>query len=220
MGDLLPGAAIATIGTVTVNPSQAGVFSFTPSTTIQLTSGTSYWVVLTASGSTSPVYWANDNANTAPSGSYTYIGYTFNNTSSMTFNSFTLNVSAVPSDEASGANLPAFFDGRINNYDTGNPIIVYGQAFEEGERGLTIYDTEGVLLLVVTPAEIAAVPECPDTNTLIAASASTGVAVYRLAGSCLYQVNAPTGEAGKVYILIFNGLFANAGYTSYEEYIR
>ena len=114
-----------------------------------------------------------------------------------------------------GTMQPAFFDGRINNYDTGNPVVVYGHDFENG-RGLVIYDTDGVLLLEVTPAAIEAVAECPDVNTLIASNGA-GVSVYRLAGTCDYQVVAPTADPGKVYIMIFPELFHNAGYTSHEE---
>jgi len=108
-----------------------------------------------------------------------------------------------------------FTDGRLNKFDNGNPVVVYGQDMDGG-RGLVVYSPDGQLLLAVTPEEIAAVPKCPDTNTLIASN-DTGVALYRLAESCAYQINAPTGEAGKTYVLIFNSLFADTGYTSFEE---
>lgn len=110
---------------------------------------------------------------------------------------------------------PVFFDGRINNYDTGNPVVVYGHDFENG-RGLVIYNTNGVLLLEVRPEAIEAVAECPDSNTLIASNGE-GVSVYRLVGTCDFQVIAPTADPAKNYIMIFSELFHNAGYTSHEE---
>lgn len=115
--------------------------------------------------------------------------------------------------QAEGNSCPAFFDGRINNCDTGNRIVIYGHEYDSG-RGLLIMDTEGNNLLLVSVEQIAAVAECPDTNTLIASGG--GVSVYRLAGSCGYQVNGSAAD-GKTYVVIFDELYANAGYTSHEE---
>lgn len=108
---------------------------------------------------------------------------------------------------------PVFFDGRINNCDTGNKIVIYGHDYETG-RGLLITDTEGNNLLLVSPEQIAAVAECPDTNTLIASGG--GVSVYRLARTCEFQVNAAAAD-GKTYVVIFNELYADTGYSSHEE---
>ena len=107
---------------------------------------------------------------------------------------------------------PAFVDGRINNWDTGSPVVVYGHDGESG-RGLVIYSPEGLLLLLVSAEELARVGECPAENTLIASAGA--VEVYRLS-SCEYQINAPSLDGTKTYVLIFNGLYENTGYSSYE----
>lgn len=108
---------------------------------------------------------------------------------------------------------PAFRDGRLNNWDTGNPVVPFGHDYETG-RGLVVYSPEGNVLLEVTPEQIAAVAECPSENTLIA---STGtVALYRLT-SCQYQLNAPSLDGTKTYVMIFNDLYENTGYSSHEE---
>jgi hypothetical protein len=108
---------------------------------------------------------------------------------------------------------PYFYDGRINNCDTGNWAVIYGHDYDSG-RGLLITDTEGNTLLQVSSEQIAAVPECPDSNTLIASGG--GVSVYRLAGSCDYQVNSPAAD-GKTYVVNFDTLYTDGGYTSREE---
>jgi hypothetical protein len=107
---------------------------------------------------------------------------------------------------------PNFSDGRINNWDVAAPVVVYGQDFENG-RGLAVYSPQGELLLV-HPDEIAAVPECPLQNTVIANGDKIGL--YRLA-NCHYQINAPTLDGAKTYVLIFDAFFANTGYHSHEE---
>lgn len=108
---------------------------------------------------------------------------------------------------------PYFYDGRINNCDTGNLIVVYGHDYGGGQ-GLLITDTEGNNLLQVTAEQIAIVPECPDVNTMIASGGA--VSVYRLAGSCEYQVNGPASDA-KTYVLNFSTLNPDSGYSSHEE---
>lgn len=108
---------------------------------------------------------------------------------------------------------PVFFDGRINDCDTGNWIVIFGHDYGSG-RGLLITDTEGNNLLQISPEQIAGVVECPDSNTLIASGG--GVSVYRLAGTCNYQVNGSAAD-GKTYVVIFDELYANSGYTSHEE---
>lgn len=79
------------------------------------------------------------------------------------------------------------------------------------------------MLLEVTPAQVAAVPACPAENTTIAYDEATGIGLYRLAehsdGTCPFQLNAPTGEPGKVYVIIFDDLFAGTYYESYETYM-
>lgn len=113
-----------------------------------------------------------------------------------------------------GIPLPAFYDGRINNYDTATPIVVYPHLVN-GENGLAIYDVNGVLLLLVSPQAIADAPENPDSSILIAEA--NGVVLYRIPseGGGLWQVNGSQYN-GKTYTLIFPELFHGGGYESYE----
>jgi hypothetical protein len=107
---------------------------------------------------------------------------------------------------------PSFSDGRINNFDMAAPVAAYGHDFETG-RGVVVYSPEGALLLEVHPEAIASVEDCPAENTLILSSGD--VALYRLS-SCLYQLNAPSLDGTKTYVLIFDSLYTPA-YISYEE---
>jgi hypothetical protein len=107
---------------------------------------------------------------------------------------------------------PSFRDGRINNFDMAAPVVAYGHDFETG-RGLVVYSPEGALLLEVHPEAIVSVEDCPAENTLILRSGD--VALYRLS-SCLYQLNAPSLDGTKTYVLIFDSLYTPA-YISYEE---
>lgn len=107
--------------------------------------------------------------------------------------------------------LPAFYDGRINDYDSAAPIAVYPHEVD-GETGLIIYSAEGVELLVISPQQIADAPDNPDTNTLIVEA--NGVSLHRLVGGA-WQVNAPQYN-GKTYVVIFPELFHSGGYESFE----
>ena len=109
-----------------------------------------------------------------------------------------------------------FLDGRINNNDPAAPVIVYGHDFDDG-RGLVMYAPNDREVLIVTPEQIAEVPDCPSSNTLIASNLAEGIALYRL-NTCEYQVNALTIE-GKTYILIFDALYP-MGYQSYEMWME
>jgi hypothetical protein len=106
-----------------------------------------------------------------------------------------------------------FSDGRINNWDTGNPVVLFGHDYETG-RGLVVYSPKGALFLEASPEQIAAIAECPSENTLIVSAGD--VALYRLA-SCEYQLNAPSLDGTKTYVIIFNELYENTGYISHEE---
>jgi hypothetical protein len=119
----------------------------------------------------------------------------------------------VPEPSSPEVPEPAFKDGRFNDWDTGSPIVVFPHETESGQ-GLVVYSPEGVLLLVITAEEIAALPECPETNTLIASE--NNVSFYRLT-DCSYQFNAPSVDGTKTYVLILFGLNADSGYRSYEE---
>ena len=111
-------------------------------------------------------------------------------------------------DEEDSIPLPAFYDGRINNYDSAAPIAVYPHAVN-GEIGLVIYSSEGEFLLVISPEQIA---NAPADNSLVAEGG--GISVYRLAGGS-WQVNAPQYN-GKTYVIIFPELFHSGGYESFE----
>jgi hypothetical protein len=140
-----------------------------------------------------------------------------------------LPATTTPEPDATSEPLrPTFFDGRINDFDTGSPAVLFGYDYGDGQWGLHVYDANGEgLLLEVRSEEIAAVAECPEENTLIAENEDTGVALYRLtvrpaadgiSTVCPFQLNAPTGEAGKVYIIIFDGLQPHSRYVSWEEF--
>ena len=107
---------------------------------------------------------------------------------------------------------PSFSDGRLNRYDMAAPVVVYPHDFETG-RGLVVYSPEGALLLEVRPEALANVAECPEENTLVLRSGD--VALYRLT-DCRYQLNAPSLDGTKTYVLIFDNLY-NSAYISYEE---
>lgn len=127
---------------------------------------------------------------------------------------YTLTPASAGTTGTAGISLPAFYDGRINNYDTASPIVVYPHPVN-GETGLAIYDVNGVLLLLVSPETLANAPENPDSSILIAEA--NGVVLYRIPGEGggLWQLNAPQYN-GKTYVLIFPELFHSGGYESYE----
>jgi hypothetical protein len=98
------------------------------------------------------------------------------------------------------------YSARLNARDVAAPAAIFPITYDDGV-GLHFYtigeDNQGSLALVVTPAEIAMVPDNPDTNTLIAASADGTIELYRLASGEL-QVN--MGE----YVIIFTDLIPDA----------
>lgn len=116
---------------------------------------------------------------------------------------------------------PAFYDGRINSWDTGNPVVLF--PFADGNSlGLNIYSADGTGLILSIPASaIDAVAECPDSNSLIYSDSASGISLWRLPqrsdGTCSFQLNAPATEAGKTYSIIFNGMFSGTYYESWEE---
>ncbi len=121
---------------------------------------------------------------------------------------------------------PAFHDGRINAWDTGNPVVLYGMGDGDSRR-LDVYEADGSGLVVSIPANaIDVVDDCPDSNTLIFKDDVNGVSLWRLAerniGSdnadiCPFQLSAPTVDTGKNYIVVFDGLYSNTYYESWEE---
>lgn len=109
-----------------------------------------------------------------------------------------------------------FSDGRLNRFDAAAPIVVYPVTIGDAV-GMNIYQVtaegKGAFLFQVTPDDIAAVPESPESNTLIEALA--GVQVWRLT-SGEYQINAPQYN-GKTYVLIFDEIISSIDYNSFEE---
>lgn len=110
--------------------------------------------------------------------------------------------------------LPYYYgvlgDGRINRSHIAAPVAIYPVDYGTG-TGLHFYAIDaagqGTLVLTVSPEMIAAVPELPETNTLIASTPDGAIALYRLTTG-EYQVNA--GE----YVVIFTDL-----YTLTDHYI-
>jgi hypothetical protein len=122
-----------------------------------------------------------------------------------------------------------FFDGRINSYDTGNSVVLFGKPDADDAWRLEVYNADATgMLFVVYPETIAAVAECPESNTLIQSDEATGISLWRLPQRtvtvegvrvCPFQLNAPSTEAGKTYVIIFDTLFPNSYYESGDEWI-
>jgi hypothetical protein len=122
-----------------------------------------------------------------------------------------------------------FYDNRINDFDTGNSVVLYGKPDADDNWRLEVYNAdESGLLLVVYPETIAAVPECPASNTLIVNDEATGISLWRLPERtvtaegvriCPFQLNAPSTEAGKTYVIIFDSLYPSSYYESEDEWI-
>ncbi|MGJ3239313.1 MAG: hypothetical protein ACFE0Q_11450 [Anaerolineae bacterium] len=119
--------------------------------------------------------------------------------------------------EASEAIRQQFVDGRLNRFDFAGAFVIYPHEDISGEQGLIFYDwyDDNRALLVVSADEIDAIPENPETNTLIASSADGRVSLYRLTTG-EFQAQGPT-QNGKTYVVIFDRLVQDATYTSYEE---
>ncbi|GAB4572615.1 MAG: hypothetical protein Kow0077_12520 [Anaerolineae bacterium] len=106
------------------------------------------------------------------------------------------------------SSVAGIIDGRINAYDIAAPVAVYPAHYADG-TGLHFYAIddagEGDLVLEVTPATIAAVPELPAQNTLIASTPDGSIALYRLTTG-EFQVNAGS------YVIVFSQLYSGAPY--------
>lgn len=162
--------------------------------------GTSYYLIAAGSAScTSTTYPTSYNVTLAGPGDI--IGPT---------------IPIIPSQTTEIGNQPVFRDGRINNYDTSNPVVVYPIRDENNQVSIHIYSDTGVLLLVISAEQIANTPENPDNNIIIAEDGGISFARIHGDGQGFWQVTAPQYN-GKTYVLIFSELYANAGYTSYEE---
>ncbi len=126
-------------------------------------------------------------------------------------------VLAIGGGSALAADVPPVFDdGRLNAYDLNAPIAAYTVEYEDG-LGLDLwapigYEGAGKLVLRVTAEDIAAVDTNPESATLIASDATTGVSLYRLPDGA-FQLLANTIESG-TYSLVFDEMINHAGYTS------
>lgn len=101
------------------------------------------------------------------------------------------------------------YPDRLNARDIAAPVAIFPVSFEGG-TGLVFYaigaDNAGILALVVTPEQIAAVAAEPAVNTLIAATEDGSIALYRLT----------TGELQVVmgdYVVIFSDLVVDTPVT-------
>jgi hypothetical protein len=111
---------------------------------------------------------------------------------------------------ADSPDLPARHnDGRINNYDFANPIVVYPWQDETGD-GFEIYTDEGDLLFRVNGADIAGTT----LGEIIVSDSEHSIVVSRLADGT-FQITALM-DNGKTYVLLFSEPYSNIGYTSYE----
>ena len=119
--------------------------------------------------------------------------------------SYSISCGSTPSE------LSPFTDGRINAYDAAAPVVVYPQTTDAG-TGLVFYATDGTIVMTVSPQELAAAPDDPESPFIVAEA--NGVILSRIPGG-QWQVNAPQYN-GKVYIMIFDGPIADGNYTSYE----
>lgn len=117
--------------------------------------------------------------------------------------------------------VTSFADGRVNNHDQGAPVAAYPHDAGQEARGFIVYEifenSRGVLALVVPPEAIAAVPEKPEQNTLIAEGQTDRLRItfWRLStGEFQLNVIRPNG---KTYVLIFPHIVpGGGGYTSFE----
>ena len=116
-----------------------------------------------------------------------------------------------------------FADGRINDMDTGSPIVLYPVDYGSDQTGLHIYAADRTQLLLAVTPDMIATAGCTDSNTTIVQDSATGIIVSRLAmqsdGTCPFQINAPAMEPGVYYVVIFDGLQAPTHYESHEEHI-
>lgn len=109
---------------------------------------------------------------------------------------------------------PYFGDGRINDYDTANPIVVYPYQNEITGDGFDVYTDTGISVLLITGDLIAEIGVNEEENTLLGSVPELGIEAYRLTTG-EFQVQAPMPN-GKLYVLIFNEPYAGIGHTSFE----
>lgn len=212
------------LATIAVTPTATSTVTFVPSTQVHLQPGATYYISIKASTGNSGTISQPDPRTVQPSGGGFIAGPRFYTSDGTTWTSGPYNNEALhlsitfDTVVSASTNSFRFTDGRINHSDTGNPVVLYGVNYGDDEFGLEIYNAdESGLLFTVSPELIAVVEECPAENTLIAENVALNISFWRLAGSCQFQVNTPSSDGSKTYVIIFNELFSDSGYNSFEE---
>jgi len=146
-----------------------------------------------------------------PAGNYVLVVTSFSNGATGAFSGYM-------SGPGIGVGI-GFSDGRINRFEQYAQAAIYAVDYGTG-MGLHIYGIddatgEGTLALEVTPEMIAAVPEMPPANTLIAATADGRIALYRLTTG-EYQVNSGPNVEGYIDVVIFDELSPLSSYYTYR----
>jgi hypothetical protein len=104
--------------------------------------------------------------------------------------------------EGSDDSPPPSTDGRLGG--TGTDAAIY---VDNDEISVYVIDAEGngTLALSVDPDSLDALPDFPETNTLIAQSADGFVSLYKLTTG-EYQFNIGPDAEGKTRVIIFDGI--------------
>ncbi|MBZ0319264.1 MAG: hypothetical protein K8L91_22810 [Anaerolineae bacterium] len=109
--------------------------------------------------------------------------------------------------------------GLARVHDSALPVIIYTPTAVNPERFIDIRDLDGKPVLYVTADDLAALPDYPIENMLIASTSDGFISVYKLTTG-EYQVNVGPLLDGKVHVVIFDGIprTHTYGYTfSYPE---
>ncbi len=110
---------------------------------------------------------------------------------------------------ATGASLtPIAADqaaGLVRVPDAALPIVIYTPSAIHDNPFIDIRDLTGAPLLYISADELAALPDFPIENTLIASTTDGFVTAYKLTTG-EYQVNVGPLTDGKVHVVIFDGI--------------
>ncbi len=90
-------------------------------------------------------------------------------------------------------------------HESALPIIIYTPTAANDTRFIDIRDLTGAPLLYISADELAALPDFPIENTLIASTADGFVTAYKLTTG-EYQVNVGPLTDSKVHVIIFDGI--------------
>ncbi|KAB2857396.1 MAG: hypothetical protein F9K46_12995 [Anaerolineae bacterium] len=95
--------------------------------------------------------------------------------------------------------------GLARVHDSALPIIIYTPTAAHPERFIDIRDLDGKPLLIITADDLAALPDYPIENMLIASTSDRFISVYKLTTG-EYQVSVGPLTDGKVHVVIFDGI--------------